>query len=570
VTALEFETTLEFDAATDSIVQGGLGPRHRQLVLAAMCLALVLVVAGVTMLVNALPLIAEDLGLSQAKQSWVIDAYALPFAALLLIAGALGDRYGRRGALLAGALLFAVGSLLAALSTSGNELLACRAVTGVGAALVMPGTLSTITSVFPLEQRARAVGIWSGFAMSGGMLGLLASGLLLREFWWGSVFVAAAAVAVVTFLAIAVTVPSTCSIEPVSLDPVGTMLSIIGIGGLVFGIIEGPEAGWTSPVTVGGLVVGVVGLVGFVWWELRVDEPVLDPRLFRLRGFGTGSASLFILFLAMFGFFLVSIQFLQLILGYSPLKAAVALLPQMLLMMPVATLAAPLSLKVGQRLLCTIGLSLGAFALVIFATFDAGSTYWQFLAVVLLLSVAIGLAMTPATTAIVNSLPAAKQGVASAVNDTAREVGVAVGVAVLGTAFNVAYRNDISDHLTELPRTVADGAREAPAIALQSADRLGPDGTRLVTAAESAFISGLRAAVLLSAVLLALAALYTWWRAPTHAETTSTAADPTGTSDRAAYALPLQPCAGSGGGTLLLRRWKTPANAAKPQGARKT
>jgi EmrB/QacA subfamily drug resistance transporter len=551
----EIVTTLEYEGATEAIVQGGLGPRHRQLVLVSMCLALVLVVAGVTMLVNALPLIAEDLGLSQSKQSWVVDAYALPFAALLLIAGALGDRYGRRGALLVGTALFGVASLLAALSTTGNELLVCRAVTGVGAALVMPGTLSTITSVFPLEQRARAVGIWSGFAMSGGTLGLLGSGLLLQEFWWGSVFVASAVIALVAFVSIALTVPFTCSLDPVSLDPGGTLLSILGIGGVVFGIIEGPEQGWTSPVTVGGLALGAAALVAFVWWELRVDEPVLDPRLFRLRGFGTGSAGLFIMFLAMFGFFLVSTQFLQLILGYSPLKAAVALLPQMLVMMPIATIAAPLSLKVGQRRLCTIGLFLGAAALAYFVTLDAGSGYWEFLPGVVLLSVAIGLSMTPATTAIVNSLPLSKQGVASAVNDTAREVGVAVGVAVLGTAFNVAYRNDIGEHVAGLPAPVADGAREAPAIAFQSAARLGPDrGADLFAAAENAFLSGLRAAVLLSAVLLALAALYTWWRAPSHAETVASAGDG---DDQAAYAVPLQPCSGSGGGTLLLRRWRT-------------
>jgi MFS family permease len=208
-------TTLEYDVATDKVVQGGLGPRHRTVVLAAMCLALVLVVAGVTMLVNALPLMASDLELSQTEQTWVVDAYALPFAALLLISGALGDRYGRRGALLAGTALFGVGAALAALSTNGTQLLACRAAAGVGAALIMPGTLSTITSVFPPGQRARAVGIWSGFAMAGGTIGLLGSGLLMQEFWWGSVFVATAAIAAVTFLAIAVSVPSTCSLEPV-------------------------------------------------------------------------------------------------------------------------------------------------------------------------------------------------------------------------------------------------------------------------------------------------------------------------------------------------------------------
>ena len=492
-----------------------LSERRRTMVLASMCLALVLVIAGVTMLVNALSLISEDLSLSQTTQTWVVDAYALPFAALLLIAGALGDRYGRRGALLAGTALFGAGSLLSALAGGGTELLGYRAITGVGAALIMPGTLSTITSVFPAEQRARAVGIWSGFAMGGGTLGMLGSGLLLQRFWWGSVFVVAAGLALVVFVAIALAVPSTRSSEPVGLDPVGTVLSAVGVGGLVLGIIEGPESGWTSLLTLGSLIVAVAAVVGFVLWELRSREPLLDPRLFRLRGFGTGAASLFIMFLAMFGFMLVAMQFLQQILGYSPLKAAVALLPQMLVMMPLAAMAAPLSLRVGQRRLCTIGLAIGAAGMAMFMILDAQSSYWELFVPMMVLSVGVGLAMTPATTAIVSSLPLAKQGVASAVNDTAREVGGVLGVAVLGSAFNTAYRGRITGHLDGLPADVADGARQGPALAFEHAHELGGRaGAELTSAAQAAFESGLRAAVLISAALFALAALYTWWRGP--------------------------------------------------------
>jgi EmrB/QacA subfamily drug resistance transporter len=491
-----------------------LSPRRRTMVLASMCLALVLVVAGVSMLVNALSLIAEDLDLSQSRQSWVIDAYALPFAALLLIAGALGDRYGRRGALLAGTVLFGAGSLLSAMADTGNQLLTYRAITGVGAALIMPGTLSTITSVFPPEGRARAVGIWSGFAMGGGTLGMLGSGLLLQEFWWGSVFVAAAAIALVTFVAIALAVPTTRSSGHVGLDPGGTILSALAVGGVVFGIIEGPERGWTSAVTLGGLIVGIVASVAFVLYELRVDHPLLDPRLFKLRGFGTGSAGIFLLFLAMFGFFLVAMQYMQLILGYSPLKAAVGLLPQMLVMIPLASYAATLSERVGQRRLTTIGLLIGAVGMAMFLMLDTSTGYWHFFAGFMVVSIGIGLAMTPATTAIVGSLPLAKQGVASAVNDTTREVGGAVGVAVLGSAFNTAYRDGIAPHLDGLSAQTAGEAREGPAIAFEAARNLGSDGAQLMTAAQDAFISGLRAAVLISAALLVLGALYTWWRGP--------------------------------------------------------
>jgi hypothetical protein len=316
----------------------------------------------------------------------------------------------------------------------------------------------------------------------------------------------------VAFAVIALAVPSTRSSEHVSLDPGGTVLSALAVGAVVFGVIEGPEQGWTSLLTLGSIGVGLLAAAAFVLYELKVDRPLLDPRLFRLRGFGTGSAALLIMFLAAFGFFLVSMQFLQLILGYSPLKAAVALLPQMLVMIPLATFAASLSMRVGQRRLTTLGLVVGAVGMASFVTLDAHSSYWQFLPCMLLVFVGIGLAMTPATTAIVNSLPVAKQGVASAVNDTAREVGGALGVAVLGSAFNTAYRSGITEHLGGLSSGDAEGAREAPAIAFRIARGLGAEGNRLTVATQNAFESGLRAAVLISATLFALAALYTWWR----------------------------------------------------------
>lgn len=491
-----------------------LSPQRRTFVLASMCLALVLVVAGVSMLSNALPHIAEELHLSQTSQTWVVDAYALSLAALLLVAGALGDRYGRRGALLAGTVVFGAGTLLSAFAGSGGALIAFRAITGVGAALIMPGTLSTITSVYPPEKRAKAVGIWAGFAMSGATLGLLASGLLLQWFWWGSVFLISAVLAAVAFVIIAAAVPSTRAEEHVGLDPLGTLLSAVGVAGIVFGIIEGPEKGWASVQTVGGLIIGVTGVVAFVLWELRAKEPLLDPRLFKLRGFATGSASMLVLFLAMFGFFLVAIQFLQLQLGYSALKAAVALLPMSAVMMPLSTVAAQLSERYGQRRIATWGMFIGALGLLSFATIGTGSSYWHFLACLLIVSVGIGLAMTPATTAIVSSLPLSKQGVASAVNDTAREVGAALGVAVLASAFNSAYRSSITPHLDGLPAETASQSREAPALALQAARELGDGGRALTSAAQEAFVSGLRSAVIVGGLLMVVGGLFTWFRGP--------------------------------------------------------
>ncbi|MBW8825259.1 MAG: DHA2 family efflux MFS transporter permease subunit [Acidobacteria bacterium] len=490
------------------------GPRQRMLVLAAMCLALVLVIAGVSMLAVGLPSVAKDLGLSQTSLTWVADAYALTLASLLLLAGALGDRYGRRGALLVGIALFGTGSLLSALATSGGALIAFRGLTGLGGALIMPGTLSTITSVFPPEERARAVGIWAGFAGAGGTLGMLAAGWMLGNWSWPSIFYATVAVSALTFVAVLAFVPTTRSTEHVGLDPVGTGLSAVGIGGLVLGIIEGPIRGWTEPLTMTALAIGVILAVGFILWELRIDHPLLDPRLFRYRGFAVGSASLLVLFIALFGLFLVILQYLQLMLGYSALKSAVALLPLTFLMIPISAVAAPLSMRYGMKVISGLGLTLTAIGMVGFATLDATSGFGALLVAEMILGVGIGLAMTPATNAIVSSLPTAKQGVASAVNDTTREIGTALGIALMGSMFNTGYRNAIDDHLGGLPTAVASQAREAPSLALDAAHRLTNGGGALATAARDAFTAGMRLSMVIGATLILATAAFVWFRGP--------------------------------------------------------
>jgi EmrB/QacA subfamily drug resistance transporter len=482
-----------------------------------MCLALVMVVAGVSMLANAMPTLAADLDASQSSQQWIVDAYALVLAALLLPAGALGDRFGRRGALIAGTAIFGIASLLSAFVDTSGAMIGLRALTGVGAALLMPGTLSTITSVFPPEERAKAVGIWAGFAGAGGTLGILASGALLEQYWWGSIFVVVAVLAAVSCLGVIMFVPDTRSDEHVALDPRGAVVSALGIGLLVLGIIEGPERGWTDPSTLVGII-GCVGLlVAFIALELRTDEPLLDPRLFSHRGFATGSASLFLQFFAMFGFFFVSLQFLQLVLGYSTFEAALALLPMSLVILPISAIAGTLSERYGHRLVGGIGLAVSAVGFALFATLGTDSGFLTFMVVTIVIGAGAALAMTPATNAIVASLPLAKQGVASAVNDTSRELGAAFGVAVLGSAFNTGYRNSIDSHLGGLPAAVADQAREAPAIAVQLAGRV-PGGTALADAAREAFTTGMRYSVLLGAGLLVIGALFVWFRGASRLE----------------------------------------------------
>ena len=487
---------------------------RRRAVLASMCLALVLVVAGVSMLSVALPTMVGELGASQSDQQWIVDAYALTLAALLLPAGALGDRFGRRGALIVGIAVFGVASLASAWADTSSQLILWRALAGVGAALIMPGTLSTITSVFPADQRARAVGIWAGFAGAGGTLGLVVAGGLLEVFWWGSIFVITAVLAAVALVATVVAVPATREAGHTALDPVGSVLAVLAVGGLVLGIIEGPARGWTNVVTLGGLVIGVLAAVSFVRWELRTERPLLDPRLFRIRGFATGSAALFLLFFAMFGFFFIVLQFMQLILGYGTLLSAVALLPMAAVMLPLSTVAATLSERYGMRTVSAVGLVLGAGGFGILATMTVDSGYLHLLAGLMAIGAGFALAMTPATNAIVASLPRAKQGVASAVNDTAREMGAALGVAVLGSAFNEGYSRDIATATRGLPATAADAARDAPAGAFAVADGLGSAGTALADAAQHAFVIGSRWSMAIGALLLIVGAVYVRLRAP--------------------------------------------------------
>lgn len=499
----------------DRIEPPALSRSGRRAVLAAMCLALVIVVSSVAMLNIALRDIALDLGATQTEQLWIVDSYVLVLAALLLPAGAAGDRFGRRTMLLAGMVIFGAASLLAAASSSPGSLIGWRAVAGIGAALIMPGTLATITSVFPPEERARAVGTWAGFAGGGALIGLLGAGALLERYSWSSTFVVTAALAGLALVITVLAVPNTQDPTHAHLDPLGSVLSLLGIGGVVLGVIEGPERGWTSGLTVGAFGVAAVTLAWFVVWELRTDKPLLDPRLFQHRGFATGSAALAALFLAMFGFFLVLLPFLQLILGYDTFKASLAILPMATTMLPLATVAATLSERLGHRWVGAFGLIVCAVSFFYMSFLDAGSSYWNLLPGLVAAGAGFALAMTPATNAIVASLPEAKQGVASAVNDTARELGAAVGIAVLGSALNAGYRHDVAGVARRMPDELGGAIRDSPAAGIGVVKQLGDQGLRLQDAVLDAFATGMRWSMLAAGALLLVAAISVFVWAPT-------------------------------------------------------
>ena len=486
---------------------------NRNLILAAMCLALGTVVSAVSSLNVALPDLARDLHATQTQLQWIVDAYAVVFAGLLLLAGALGDAFGRRHLLLGGLVVFS-GAAGSALFIDGpGALIAVRGVMGLGAAAIMPATLSIITNVFPAGERDRAVSIWAGVAGGSALLGLLVSGALLEAFAWDSIFGFSAVLGLLALVAGARMAPNSTQ-EGTRLDLVGGVISAAGLATLVYGIIEGPERGWANSITLGAFAAALLLLGAFVTWELRREQPLLDPRLFRLRGFGAGTASITVQFFAFFGFIFVMLQYVQFVLGYSPLVAGVALAPLAVAMMSLSPRVPKLLERFGPGRVAPIGLLLMAGGFAVFSTADRDSGYWLLLAGLVPLGVGMALATTPATTAIVSSLPQAKQGVASAVNDLAREVGGALGIAVLGSALTGRYQSGVADATAHLPAQLAGHAQDALPAALAIADRLGPRGTELASAAQAAFVDGLGLAMLIAAASVAVAAVFVLWRAP--------------------------------------------------------
>ncbi|MEM9037429.1 MAG: MFS transporter [Actinomycetota bacterium] len=484
-----------------------LSPRHRLWVLVTMCLALVAVVASVSGLNVGLNELAVEFDASTSTLLWVVNAYTLVMAALLLPVGEIGDRIGRSRMLTFGLIVFAAANGAAILADSVGQLIATRAIGGIGAAMIMPATLSTLTSVFPAEERGRAVGIWSGFAGAGGVLGLFASAVLIDVASWEWLFVlpvASAALALVLNVAL---VPNTRSTDTHRLDIVGGVLSALAVGGVVLGIHEGPELGWTHPVTLIGLIGGAVALAAFVRWELRHPHPLLDLRIFTNRSLAAGAGSLLVLFALLFGVFLALMQFLQAVLGLSALAAASGLLPMAVVMLGLSPFAPGLAERFGLSRLLTGGALLMGAGFFGMALVGDSPSYLDVVPSLILIGTGLGFAMSPATTAITESLPADKQGVASALNDTVREAGSSIGVALLGSVLAAGYRSGIADTAETLPEEIAHPVEEGIGQAMAVAAELGPDGAEIATAAEQAFLDGWSTSMIVAAVLAVAAGI---------------------------------------------------------------
>jgi EmrB/QacA subfamily drug resistance transporter len=489
------------------------GYERRWWILAVLCLSLLVIGLDNTILNVALPTLVRDLNASDSQLQWIIDAYVLVFAGLLLTAGSLSDRFGRRSALGVGLLVFGAGSVASAFATSASVLIGTRALMGVGGALIMPSTLSILTNVFPPRERGRAIGIWAGVSGLGIGLGPVVGGLLLDRFWWGSVFLVNVPIVIVAFVAGRLIVPNSKDPAAPRIDPVGVVLSVTGLVALVYAIIEAPSRGWTSGFELAWFATAAVLLGSFVWWELRSDHPMLNVRFFENPRFTAANMSITLVFFALFGSLFFLTQYLQFILGYTPLQAGLRTAPIALVMIVVAPITGMLVHRLGNKVLVVAGMSVVAIGLFLMSRMTATSGYGLVLGSILVLASGMSLAMTPATESVMGSLPRDKAGVGSAMNDTTRQVGGALGVAVLGSVFTSAYSSGLAGLLPRLPAAVGARVESSVGAALGVARSIGgTSGQGLADVAVGSFIDAMsRALVLGSLVALLGAAISLIW-----------------------------------------------------------
>ncbi|MGY0068780.1 MFS transporter [Streptomyces sp. QTS137] len=473
---------------------GGVAPDARQLrtILIAVSVALMAVIASVSGLNVAQTHMAVEFDASQNTVLWIINIYTLALAALLLPLGAIGDRLGRKPMLIAGLAVFGVASIAAGLAPTAEVMLAARVAGGIGAAMIMPITLAVITSTFPEEQRGNAIGVWTGVAGGGGILGMFLSALLVDVADWRWLFVLPVVLVVVALAMTLKSVPNSHERSAHAFDTVGALLSAVAVVGLIFVLQEGPERGWTTAATLISLAAGLVAGAGFVAWELRRrDASLLDVRLFRERGLAGGSITLLVVFGVQAGIAVVLFPFFQAVLGWSGLLSTVALMPMAVMMMTASGLAPGLAARIGARSTMTAGIALAGAGLALMALFvSVAGGYLSVLPGMLAMGIGMGLSMTPSTEAITGSLPREKQGVASALNDVTREFGTALGVAMLGALLSAGYRSAIDDRLDGVPQGTADTAREGIANAVEAAGGAGPHAQDLVHAARQSFVDG--------------------------------------------------------------------------------
>ncbi len=486
--------------------------RRRWAVLAVLCLCLFVVVMDGTIVNVALPSLVTDLGATTRELQWIVDAYLLVFTGLLLAAGSIGDRWGRKRALVAGLVAFVATSALAGSVGSPGALIGGRALMGIGAALIFPATLAVLTNTFAdPRERAAAIGIWSamsGMAVAGGPI---LGGWLLEHYWWGSVFFINVPLIALAIVGVVLVVPESKDRTTPPVDVLGVLLSIAAISTVVFTIIEAPEWGWLSPSTLGGAALGAVLLAVFVWWELRVEHPMLPVRIFRNLRFSAASVSITSAFFALFGFIFLITQYFQLVRGYSPLQAGVRTIPVAVSIALAAVLSPKLVERVGTKVVVSAGLASMSIGFLWVSTASAVTPYAEIVGQMIFLGLGLGMTTAPATESIMGSLSADKAGVGSAVNDTTRELGGTLGVAVIGSVFNSIYIGALRDGeiFSRLPEIAQRPTEDSVGAAGIVAERLPAELVPGYLAEVSdAFLSGLGLACLVTAGVAAAGSLF--------------------------------------------------------------
>jgi EmrB/QacA subfamily drug resistance transporter len=506
--------------------------RWRWATLSILCVTLLLVSLDLTVLNVALPSIVRGLHATSSQLQWIVDAYAVAFAGLLLTLGALGDRVGRKWVFLAGLAVFAAGSAFSAFSGSVGWLTAGRAVMGIGAAALMPCTLSILTNVFSTDRdRGRAIGIWSATAGLGVAIGPILGGFLLVHYWWGSVFLINVPVAVLAGLAAIFLVPNSRSARAKKPDPVGALLSVAGFGVLLWAIIEAPGRTWSAPPIIGALAASAALIAGFIAWERRRADPMLPVSFFANRRYSAAIASLALVIFALLGLLFLMTQYLQFVLGFSAFRAGLAIAPVALVLLITAPFSAVLARKIGTKSVIVPGLLLIAAGLGFLSQTRMGGGYRWCLPFFLLIGCGVGLALAPSTDSVMGSVPKDEAGVGSATSDTSMQVGGALGVAVLGTALNLRYQHLMTALIGQhaVPQAIRDVILGSLGGALQVAARIpGPTGAALASAARQSFLSGMDLALLIGSIVVAAAAALVLLALPQHPPPPGTPTQPPG------------------------------------------
>ena len=479
--------------------------RRRWGILSVLIVSLLAIVIDNTVLNVALKTIAEPhggLGASQSQLEWAINSYTLVFAGLLFTFGVVGDRIGRKRMLMIGLVLFGIGSLLSAYSRSPDQLILARAAMGLGGAAVMPQTLSIISNVFEPKERPKAIGIWASAVGIGFAIGPVLAGVLLAHFWWGSVFLINVPVTVAGAIAVAVLVPESRNPERAGIDILGVLLSIAGLVLVVFGIVQGGDAGsWVHPSVLGPIAGGLAVLVVFAWHESRTRHPALDVRLFRDRRLSASVGALGLVFFGMGGVFFFTAFYLQNVRGYSALDAGLMTVPFAIGQLLLSPRSAALVRRYGPKVVGTAGMSVMAAALAGYVLLGTASPIWLLGLLFFIQGAAIGAAMPAATSAVMDVLPRERAGAGSALTNTARQVGVALGVAVLGSILAQSYHQTLGPTLASLPATTRGAAGGSISATQAVAAQLGTAGRALLGPANEAFVSAMHVTTVVAAII---------------------------------------------------------------------